>query len=119
MVLVSGLKENYLSIGQLCDSQQEVQFSLNECIIVDNKGKNVLHGKRTSYNCYVVATDNDLTCHFARISDIDLWHQRLGDVNHKDLENLAKDELVRGLPKCLRAPNSVCGLCQMIITQEG
>ena len=52
--LVSGLKANLSSISQLCDSQHEVQLSLNECVIVDKKGKNVLHGKRTSYNCYVL-----------------------------------------------------------------
>ena len=65
--LVSGLKANLSSISQLCDSQHEVQLSLNECVIVDKKGKNVLHGKRTSYNCYV-------------LQRITIWHVTLPEL---------------------------------------
>ena len=41
----------------------------------------------------------NMSCNSAMISDIDLWHQRLGHINHNDLEELSKFELVRGLPK--------------------
>ena len=44
--LVDGLKTNLLSISKLCDNSHEVHFSANECIIVNKKGKIVLHGKR-------------------------------------------------------------------------
>lgn len=91
----------------MCDSQHEVDFSSTECIIVDKKGKTVLHEKRNFDKCYIVAIDDDLTCHSTRISDIDLWHQHLGHVKRKDLENLVKHELVRGLPKLQKALNSV------------
>ena len=47
------------------------------------------------------------------ISDIDMWHQRLCHINHNELERLSKLELVRGLPKLQKAPNSVCGPCQV------
>lgn len=75
VLLVSDLKSNLLSLGELCDSQYEEHLSLNECVIVDKKGKNVFHDKRTSDNCYVVATDSDIMCNTARSSDTDLWHQ--------------------------------------------
>ena len=42
--LVNGLKANLLSINKLCVSHHEVRFSLNDCVIVDKKGNNVLHG---------------------------------------------------------------------------
>ena len=61
----------------------------------------------------VVATKSNMTCHTAISSDIDLWHQRLGHVNHTDLDNLAKNEIILGLPKHLKAPNTVCGPCQI------
>ena len=111
--LVNGLEANMLSISQLCDSHHEVHFSLNDCVIVDKNGNNVLHGVRTSNNCYFVATESKMTCHTAMISDINLWHQRLGHVNHTDLDNLAKNEIILGLPKRLKAPNTVCGPCQI------
>lgn len=107
--MVDGLKTNLLSIRQLCDNNHEVLFSANECIIIDKNGKTVIHGKRNPDNCYVVSTDKDLSCNSAMISDIDLWHQRLGHINHNDLEKLSKLELVRGLPKLQKAPNSICG----------
>lgn len=111
--LVNGLKANLLSISQLCDSHHEVHFSLHDCVIVDKKGNTVLHGVRTTNNCYVVATKSNMTCHTATSSDIDLWHQRLGHVNHTDLDNLAKNEIILGIPKHLKAPNTVCGPCQI------
>eukprot|EP00268_Persea_americana_P034957 TRINITY_DN3454_c0_g4_i2.p2 TRINITY_DN3454_c0_g4~~TRINITY_DN3454_c0_g4_i2.p2 ORF type:complete len:212 (-),score=25.08 TRINITY_DN3454_c0_g4_i2:1058-1693(-) len=111
--LADRLKFFLLSISQLCDNSHEVHFSANECIIVDKKGKTVLHVKRNPDNCYVASTDNDMSCNFAVISNIDLWHQRLGYINHNDLEKLSKLELVRGLPKLQKALNSVCGPCQV------
>ena len=63
--LVNGLKTNLLSINQLRDSNHKVQFSLNDRVIVDKKGNNELHGMRTSNNCYVVATESNMTCHSA------------------------------------------------------
>lgn len=92
--LVEGLKTNSLNISQWCDNQHEVHFSANECIIIDKKGKIVLHGKRNADDCYIVAIENDLSCHSAMLSDINLWHQRLDHVNHKDLGKLSKHELV-------------------------
>ena len=70
-LLVDGLKANLLSISQMCDSHHEVLFSKNKCEILDKKGNTVLHGVRTSDNCYGIVTTNDLTCHSAIISNID------------------------------------------------
>lgn len=64
-------------------------------------------------NHYVVATESALSCHSTVISDIDLWHQRLSNVNHKDLDSLAKNESVHGLSKRLKAPNGICDPCQI------
>ena len=112
--LVDGLKTNLLSISQLCDNNHGVHFSANEWIIVDKKVKTVLHGKRNPNNCYVVSTDKDMSCNSAMMSDIDMWHQRLGHINHKDLERFSKLELVRGLyPNSKKVLNSVCGPFQV------
>ena len=60
-----------------------------------------------------VSKEKDMSCNSAIMSDINLWYQRLGHVNHKDLERLSKLELVRGLPKLQKASNSVCDSCQV------
>ena len=86
-------------------------FLLMSASLQNKKEKTVLHGKRNPDNCYVVSTDNDMFCNFAMIGDIDLWHQRLGHINHNNLKKLSKLELVRRLPKLQKALNSVCGPC--------
>ena len=68
---------------------------------------------RTADNCYVVATESKMTCHTTMIIDMDLWHQCLGHVNHTDLDSLAKNEIILGLPKRLKTPHAVCGPCQI------
>ena len=45
------------------------------------------------------------------VNDVELWHQRLGHVNHNDLERLSRQELVRGLSKLEKPSNNVCGSC--------
>lgn len=57
VLFVEGLKANLLSISQMCDSDYEVHFSKNDCYILDNKGKNIMHGTRTSDNGYGITDD--------------------------------------------------------------
>ncbi|KAF5932418.1 hypothetical protein HYC85_028589 [Camellia sinensis] len=111
-LLVDGLKENLLSISQMCDSHPEVLFSRNKSEILDKRGNIVMHGVCTSDNCYGIVTTNDLTCHSAIISNIDLWHQKLGHMNFKYLTKIANKELVRGVPKLGKNLNHVYGPCQ-------
>lgn len=94
----------------MCDSHHEVLFSKGKCQILDKKGNTVMHGVRTFDNCYGIVTTSDLTCHSAIISNLDLWHQRLGHINFKDLDN---KELVRGVLKLGKSLNQVCGPCQL------
>ncbi|KAK0593944.1 hypothetical protein LWI29_021070 [Acer saccharum] len=43
---------------------------------------------------------------------IELWHERLGHMNFRDLQILDKFNSVRGFPKLGKKANSVCGPCQ-------
>ncbi|KAK0594161.1 hypothetical protein LWI29_037881 [Acer saccharum] len=43
---------------------------------------------------------------------IELWHERLGHMNFRDLRTLGKFNCVRGLPKLGKKANSICGPCQ-------
>ena len=55
-------------------------------------------------NAYIIDMNSNLpeqvTCLFSKISEQNamLWHRRLGHANAKNLNRLAKNEMVRGLP---------------------
>ncbi|KAF5464314.1 hypothetical protein F2P56_014398 [Juglans regia] len=55
----------------------------------------------------------EYSCNSAKSEATDLWHQRLGQVNHKNLSKIAKKEMVAGLPELGKVETPVCGLCQL------
>ncbi|CAM8941112.1 unnamed protein product [Rhodiola kirilowii] len=52
--LVKGLQTNLISISQLCDGEHYVQFTQNECVILNKNNEPVLTGRRSSNNCYLL-----------------------------------------------------------------
>ena len=54
VLYIKGLKENLLSITQICDEDFLVQFSKKGCVIIAEDGIQVLEGNRTTDNCYGV-----------------------------------------------------------------
>ncbi|CAM8913608.1 unnamed protein product [Rhodiola kirilowii] len=52
--LVEGLQANLISISQLCDGNNQVQFTQDNCIVQNNQNQIVLTGRRASNNCYLV-----------------------------------------------------------------
>ena len=54
MLYIKGLKENLLSITQICDEDFLVQFSKKGCVILSEDGVQVLKGLRTTDNRYDV-----------------------------------------------------------------
>lgn len=81
--------------------------------ILDVNRANVMHGTRTSDNCYGIIPSDNMSCHSTKLDEIDLWHQRLGHINYKELSTLTKKELIRGVPRLSRPSNHICGPCQM------
>ncbi|CAM8937138.1 unnamed protein product [Rhodiola kirilowii] len=55
--LVEGLQENLISISQLCDGDNHVQFTQNKCIVQNNQNQIVLTGRRAPNNCYLLDLD--------------------------------------------------------------
>lgn len=84
VLYVKDLKANLLNISQICDDDWVVQLSTKECNIF-NKGKWIIGGQRTSNNCYGIGPDIPLKCNTAKLDEVELWHQRLGHLNFKDL----------------------------------
>nr|GEX33457.1 retrovirus-related Pol polyprotein from transposon TNT 1-94 [Tanacetum cinerariifolium] len=90
--------------GQFCDSNLEVAFRRNACFIRNLKGVDLLKGDR-SKNLYTINLHEMafafLICLMARASSTKswLWHQRLSHLNFDTINDLAKKDLVSGLPK--------------------
>lgn len=65
----------------------------------DEDGTWIMEGVRTSDNCYGIGPTTSLSCRHAKLDIADLWHQRLGPLNFKDLYKASQHELINDLPK--------------------
>nr|GEV81553.1 hypothetical protein [Tanacetum cinerariifolium] len=101
---VEGLAHNFFSVGQFCDLDLEVAFRRNACFVRNLEGVDLLKGDRTT-NLYTInlheMNSTSPICHMARASFTKswLWHQRLSHLNFDTINDLAKNDLVSGLPK--------------------
>ena len=107
------LKANLLSITQICDEYFLVPFSKKGCVIIDEEGIQVLEGNRTIDNCYEVVPTAPISYRSARVDMLELWHQRFGQANFKQVAKISKLEAVEGLPKFGKVEKTMCGACQM------
>ncbi|XP_073051200.1 uncharacterized protein [Primulina eburnea] len=107
---VEGLNSNLISISQLCDDNLHVRFNKDKCEVINNANVCVMTGTRSADNCYLVGEGDE--CRNAKVSNLDLWHQKLGHVSFKTLKNLSKYEAVRGMPNLSSDNTYVCGSCQ-------
>nr|GEY22678.1 retrovirus-related Pol polyprotein from transposon TNT 1-94 [Tanacetum cinerariifolium] len=101
---VEGLGHNFFSVGQFCDSDLEVAFRRNACFVRNLEGVNLLKGDRSTnlytINLHEMASASPI-CLMARASSTKswLWHQRLSHFNFNTINDLARNDLVTGLPK--------------------
>ncbi|XP_073287691.1 uncharacterized protein [Primulina huaijiensis] len=107
---VEGLNSNLISISQLCDDGLHVKFDKDNCEVFDNTNTCILIGTRSADNCYQLG--EDLVCNHSKVSELNLWHQKLGHANFKTLKNLGKYDAVRGMPNLSSGIPYVCGACQ-------
>jgi len=113
--LVDGLQYNLLTVPQLCDRGNHVEFSSDQCLIPKaNSSSVVLRGKRHNNVCKVCVlslSENHLTCLSSLDEDIIFWHKRLGYISLSLLNNLvSKDPVVR-LPSIKYNNDKVCNAC--------
>ncbi|GJX10229.1 integrase, catalytic region, zinc finger, CCHC-type containing protein [Tanacetum coccineum] len=101
---VEGLRDNLFSVGQLCDFDLEVAFRKHTCFVHNLEVVDLLIGSRDR-NLYTLLLDDmlnsSLICLLSKASKSKswLWHQRLSHLNFGTINELAKQGLVRGLPK--------------------
>ncbi|GJT23088.1 retrovirus-related pol polyprotein from transposon TNT 1-94 [Tanacetum coccineum] len=92
---VEGLGHNHFSVGQFCDSDLEVAFRKHTCFVRDLDGVDLIKGSRASKNKSW------------------LWHRPLNHLNFGTLNDLARKDLVRGLPRLKFKKDHLCSACQL------
>ncbi|GJV91955.1 retrovirus-related pol polyprotein from transposon TNT 1-94 [Tanacetum coccineum] len=115
---VEGLGHNLFSVGQFCDSDLEVAFRKHTCFVRDIKGTDILKGSRGT-NLYTISIDEMMKsspiCLLSKASTSKswLWHSRLNHLNFGTINDLARKDLVRGLPRLKFEKDHLCSACQL------
>nr|GEX56891.1 retrovirus-related Pol polyprotein from transposon TNT 1-94 [Tanacetum cinerariifolium] len=115
---IEGLGHNLFSVGQFCDSDLEVVFRRNTCFVRNLEGVDLLKGNRTidlyTINLHEMASAFPI-CLMDRASSTKswLWNQRLSHLNFGTINDLAKNDLVSGLPKFKYHKEHLCPSCEV------
>ncbi|GJY13373.1 retrovirus-related pol polyprotein from transposon TNT 1-94 [Tanacetum coccineum] len=112
---LNGLKYNLVSISQLCDAKYIVQFDEKRGIIFNSNKEVVMIALRVRdvYVLYMTSSTQE-SCFFSKASESLnwLWHKRLSRLNFKTINQLAKQNLVIGLPSLIYSKDKPCSSCE-------
>ncbi|GKB62728.1 retrovirus-related pol polyprotein from transposon TNT 1-94 [Tanacetum coccineum] len=103
---------------QFCDSNLEVALRKHTCFVRNLEGEDLLSGSRDK-NLYTISLDDMLKsspiCLLSKASKTKrwLWHRRLSHLNFGTINQLAKQCLVRGLPKMKYKKDHLCSTCSL------
>nr|GEY92488.1 integrase, catalytic region, zinc finger, CCHC-type, peptidase aspartic, catalytic [Tanacetum cinerariifolium] len=116
---VKGLGHNLFSVRQFCDFDMEVAFKKNSCYVRDTNGVKLIKGARGS-NLYIISVEDMMKsspiCLLSKTSKnkLWLWHYRLNHSNFGTINDLARNDLVRGLPRLKFKKDHLCSACQLV-----
>ncbi|GJY49328.1 retrovirus-related pol polyprotein from transposon TNT 1-94 [Tanacetum coccineum] len=115
---VEGLGHNLFSVGQFCDSDLEIAFRKHSCFVRDMNGVDLLKGSRSTNSYTILINDmmkSSPVCLFSKPSKTKswLWHRRLNHLNFGTINDLARKDLVRGLPRLKFEKDHLCSACQL------
>nr|GEW45331.1 integrase, catalytic region, zinc finger, CCHC-type, peptidase aspartic, catalytic [Tanacetum cinerariifolium] len=115
---VEVLGHNLFSVKQFCDSNLEVAFRKNSCFVRDTHGVKLIKGFCVS-NLYIISVEDmmksSLICFLSKSSKNKswLWHCRLNHLNFNTINDLARKDLVGGLPRLKFEKDQLCSACQL------
>ncbi|GJW55033.1 retrovirus-related pol polyprotein from transposon TNT 1-94 [Tanacetum coccineum] len=98
--------------------KEEVAFRKHSCYVRDTDGVELLKGSRGS-NLYTISVEDmmksSLICLLSKASNHKswLWHRRLNHLNIGTINDLARKDLVRGLPRLKFEKDHLCSACQL------
>nr|GEX55482.1 hypothetical protein [Tanacetum cinerariifolium] len=115
---VEGLGHNLFSVGQFYDSDLEVAFCQHTCFIRNLEGVVLLTGSQGN-NLYTMSLGDMMASSpiylLSKASKTKswLWHRRLSHLNFGAINHLARQGLVRGLPKLKFEKDHLYSACAM------
>ncbi|GJZ79880.1 retrovirus-related pol polyprotein from transposon TNT 1-94 [Tanacetum coccineum] len=115
---VEGLGHNMFSVRQFCDSDLKVAFRKHSCYVRDTDGVNLSKCSCGS-NLYTISVEDMMKsspiCLLSKSSKNKswLWHRRLNHLNFGTINDLARKDLVRGLPRLKFEKDHLCFACQL------
>nr|GEW98956.1 putative ribonuclease H-like domain-containing protein [Tanacetum cinerariifolium] len=115
---VEGLGHNLFYVRQLCDSDLEVAFRKHSCYVRDMDGVELIKGSR-GFNLYTISVEammkSSPICLLSKAfkNKSWLWHLRLNHLNFGTINELARKDLVRGLPRLKFEKDHLCSVCQL------
>nr|GEU93460.1 Gag-Pol polyprotein [Tanacetum cinerariifolium] len=115
---VEGLGHNLFSVSQFCDFDLEVAFRKHSCYVRDTNGVDLIKGSRGT-NLYTILVEDmmksSLICLLSKASKNKswLWHRRLNHLNFGTINDLARKDLVRELPRLKFEKDHLCSACQL------
>ncbi|GJX20565.1 retrovirus-related pol polyprotein from transposon TNT 1-94 [Tanacetum coccineum] len=115
---VEGLRHNLFSVGKFCDSDLEIAFRKHSCFVCDMNGVDLLKGSRST-NLYTILINDMLksspVCLLSKASKTKswLWHRLLNHLNFGTINDLARKDLVRDLPRLKFEKDHLCLACQL------
>nr|GEV46434.1 integrase, catalytic region, zinc finger, CCHC-type, peptidase aspartic, catalytic [Tanacetum cinerariifolium] len=101
---VEGLGHNLFFVRQFYDSDLEVAFRKHSCYVRDTDGVKLIKGSRGS-NLYTISVEDMMKSSLvfllskASKNRSWLWHRHLNHLNFGTINDLARKDLVRGLPR--------------------
>nr|GEW68568.1 integrase, catalytic region, zinc finger, CCHC-type, peptidase aspartic, catalytic [Tanacetum cinerariifolium] len=110
---VEGLGHNLFSVGEFCNSDLEVAFRKHSCYVRDTDGVELIKGSRGS-NLYTISVEDMMKsfpiCLLSKASKNKswLWHRRLNHLNFDTINDLARKDLVHGLPRLKFEKDHLC-----------
>ncbi|GJU00905.1 retrovirus-related pol polyprotein from transposon TNT 1-94 [Tanacetum coccineum] len=122
---VEGLGHNLFSVRQLCDFDLEVAFRKHSCYVRDTDGVELIKGSRgfkgfsVVTELYTISVDDmiksSLICLLSKAfkNKSWLWHRRLNHLNFGTINDLARKDLLRGLPRLKFEKDHFCSACQL------
>ncbi|GJS49945.1 retrovirus-related pol polyprotein from transposon TNT 1-94 [Tanacetum coccineum] len=115
---VEELRHNLFSVGQFCDSDLEVAFRKHTCFVRDLDGVDLIKGSCGTNLDTISIEDMMRSSPIFLLSKASknkswLWHRRLNHLNFGTLNDLARKDLGRGLPRLKFEKDHMCSACQL------
>ncbi|GJZ58877.1 retrovirus-related pol polyprotein from transposon TNT 1-94 [Tanacetum coccineum] len=113
-----GLGHNLFFVRQFYDSDLEVAFRKHSCFVQDTDGVELIKGSRGS-NLYTISIEDMMKSSLilllskASKNKSWLWHRRLNHLNFRTINDLARKDLVKGLPRLKFEKAHLCSACQL------